>query len=57
MYLVALTVVEREADVWNLNIERERISLFRNQSEAQAFVTEVLLLADEAVIGLLRLLI
>lgn len=55
VYLVALAVVEREADVWNLNIERERISLFWNQGEAQAFVTEVLLLADEAVIGLLRL--
>ena len=50
----AMKMARDSADVWNLNIERERISLFRNQSEAQAFVTEVLLLADEAIVGLLR---
>ena len=56
VHLVAILVVEREAQVWNLQAHRERCALIRSQGDKQSLVAEVLLLADESVTSLLRLL-
>ena len=56
VHLVVLSIIERETDVRNHKVHGERLTLFRNQSQAQALVAEVFLLANKTIVGFLCLL-
>ena len=51
---VAVGIEEREAYVWYLQAQRERIALARSESADDAVVAEVVLTHNEALVGLLR---
>ena len=51
---VAVGIEKREAHVWYLQAQRERIALARSESADDAVVAEVVLTHNEALVGLLR---